>query len=221
MSDSAVPSFAALPHGMQLALDQAWSSILGGSLGIGAAALDPDGAVIATGRNRILEDDPGDDVLAGTSVAHAEMNVLAKLRYREHESLHLFTTLQPCVQCLGAIRLSAVASVTVLAPDPLFRGVEAMRDLTPFLARRWPEITQREPDEWSAFALLYPTHHMRDHPTLSEQWLRTLPTVHEAVRRIEADRTFDGAESVADAAARVWSELGSCVDEIVALATGA
>lgn len=211
-------SFEQLTIGMQTALDQAWASIRAGSLGIGAAATTDDHELIATGRNRINETDPGEDLLAGTSVAHAEMNVLAKLPYREHDSVVLHTTLQPCVQCLGAIRLSSVTEVHVLAPDPLFRGIERMRDVIPFLGRRWPQIEQRVVDEWSAFALLYPTHHMRSHPTLGTAWTATLPAVSELVREVESAEIFEEAASVVDAASRIWDRLSECVAEVAVVA---
>jgi len=54
---------------MHTALDLAWRSFGAGSFGIGAVVTDADGVVVATGRNRILEEDAGDDVLAGTSAA--------------------------------------------------------------------------------------------------------------------------------------------------------
>ena len=216
-SAMAPESFADLDPGMRAALEQAWTSLRAGSLGIGASA-SLDGEVLAVGRNRILEIDPGDDVLAGTSLAHAELNVLAKLPYRAHDGLQLHTTLQPCVQCLGAIRLSSVEWVQVLAPDPLFRGIERMRDLTPFMSRRWPTIEQRPVDEWSVFALLGPSQHTGRHPTLGDVWTSVLPSVVALCTEIEASGVLDDARSVVEGADRVWDRLGDCVDEVAALA---
>lgn len=104
------------PEPMASAVQLAWESFCAGSLGIGAVIMLGDD-VVATGRNRLNEHHAGDDVLAGTSLAHAEMNALAKLRWRQHRGaeLHLWTTLEPCLQCLGAIRLSEVTHVHVLA----------------------------------------------------------------------------------------------------------
>lgn len=210
-------SFVELEPGMQAALEQAWESSRAGSLGIGAAA-GIDGELLAVGRNRLHETDPGDDVLAGTSLAHAEMNVLAKLPYRAHEDVQMHTTLQPCVQCLGAIRLSSVESVQVLAPDPIFRGIERMRELTPYLSRGWPTIEQRPIDEWSVFALLTPTSHMRAHPTLGASWTSVLRAVTALVDDIDASGEFLDVGSVVDAADRVWERLGGCVAEVAVLA---
>ncbi len=216
-SRMAAASFSALDPGMQAALDQAWASTRAGSLGIGAAA-SQGRELVAVGRNRIHETDPGDDVLAGTSLAHAEMNVLAKLPYRAHDGLRLHTTLQPCVQCLGAIRLSSVEWVQVLAPDPLFRGIERMRELTPYLARRWPVIEQRSVDEWAVFALLTPTRSMRGHPRLADVWTTALPSVTELVDEIDSSGVLDDARSAVEAADRVWDRLGKCVAEVTSLA---
>ena len=210
-------SFSELDPGMRAALEQAWASSRAGSFGIGAAVSSA-GEVLAVGRNRILETDPGDDVLAGTSLAHAELNVLAKLPFRAYEGLELHTTLQPCVQCLGAIRLSPVEWVQVLAPDPLFRGIERMRDLTPFMARRWPTIEQRPADEWSVFALLGPSRQTGRHPTLGDAWVSVLPGVAALSIEIDASGVHDDAESVVDAADRIWDRLGECVGEVAALA---
>ncbi|HMK10115.1 MAG TPA: hypothetical protein VK461_00890, partial [Acidimicrobiales bacterium] len=70
----------ALEPPMHRAVELAWESFCAGSLGIGAV-ITLDGEIAATGRNRLAESDPGADVLAGTSLAHAEMNALAKLRW--------------------------------------------------------------------------------------------------------------------------------------------
>src|SRR5262245_898530 len=108
---------------MQRALELAWESFGAGSIGVGAVVTHED-AVVATGRNRVAETDPGDDALSGSSLAHAEMNALAKLRWgpRRTDGPELWTTLQPCLQCTAAIRLSQVRTVDVLAPDPVFRS---------------------------------------------------------------------------------------------------
>ena len=63
---------------MVRAVELAWESFQAGSLGVGAV-VTRHGQVFATGRNRLAERDPGDDVLAGNSLAHAELNALAKV----------------------------------------------------------------------------------------------------------------------------------------------
>ena len=87
------PGPTAITHEpMRLAFELAWQSVCAGSLGIGAVVTRADLSIVTTGRNRLFETDPGDDHLAGTSLAHAELNALAKLRWGGHQNEHLVPT---------------------------------------------------------------------------------------------------------------------------------
>jgi tRNA(Arg) A34 adenosine deaminase TadA len=223
-TDTAVARAAwrALPVPMARALELAWESTRAGSLGIGATISAPDGTIVATGRNRLVERDPGDDHLAGTSLAHAEMNALAKLQWGARaEPLTLWTTLQPCLQCIGAIRMSRVARVQVLAPDPLFRELERLRDLSPFIARDWPEHARHDADAIAAFALLLPTHLSTFWGAPQDEWARALPETTELARSLVASSELvDHAGSgrpVDEVIAALWDRLVDCVHEIDAL----
>ncbi|MGB8857698.1 MAG: deaminase [Ilumatobacteraceae bacterium] len=205
------------------AMELAWDSFRAGSLGIGAV-ITLDGSTVVTGRNRLMETDPGDDVLAGTSVAHAEMNALAKLRWREHRGaeLHLWTTLEPCLQCLGAIRLSEVTHVHVLAPDPIFRGIEEVRHLSPFLSARWPALEHREVDEWAVLALLFQTHVGVFWGASAPGWNEHLPQLAAlASSLVSSSELLELAEApvgVAAVAGQLWSRLGEALPEVAELA---
>lgn len=215
----------ALNPPMRQALELAWESTCAGSFGIGAVAVRPDGAIVATGRNRILEADPGEDVIANSSVAHAEMNVLAKLPYRRHEGagVELHTTLQPCIQCLGAIRLSSIERVHVLAPDPLWRGIERIVDHNAFLARNWPKIDELPVTEWAVFALLLPTHLAVFWGSAAPGWHAAVPVVAALASELVASGELitaaaDGAtlDEITD---RLWPRLTACCDEVAVLRT--
>ncbi|MDJ0771338.1 MAG: nucleoside deaminase [Ilumatobacter sp.] len=218
MEDAARAAFRELPRPMQRALELGWESACAGSIGIGAVVVAGDGTEVATGRNRLLEDVPGDDVIAGSSLAHAELNALAKLGYRQHEDddLELHTTLQPCVQCLAAIRLSPVRRVRVLAPDPLWAGTERMHELTPYLAARWPGIEMLPVGEWTVFALVFPTAHVAGRISVGGLWATTLPETTALAERVHdaLGATMDAGESVVAAAGELWSDLTRCVDEV-------
>ena len=160
MTAEAAETWAELEPPNRVALDLAWQSARAGSLGIGAVITDADGTVVATGRNRLMEHEPGEDLLAGTSLAHAEMNALGKLRWRGHDGarLTIWSTLEPCLMCAGSIRLAPIAEVRYLAPDPLFAGVQEARHLNEFIASRWPEVQGPRTDELAVFGLLLPAH---------------------------------------------------------------
>jgi tRNA(Arg) A34 adenosine deaminase TadA len=203
---------------MRRAVELAWASFRAGSLGIGAVVTHH-GDVLVTGRNRLAEDDPGDDVLAGTSLAHAEMNALAKLRWGTRpDGLELWTTLQPCLQCLGAIRLSPVRRVHVLAPDPLFRGVEQARHLSEFIGRQWPEITEAPVDEWAAFSLLLQTHVATFWRIAVAGWNEALPSIAALARALVSsgellDLAAAGAQ-LDEVAGGLWDRLRGCVPDV-------
>jgi tRNA(Arg) A34 adenosine deaminase TadA len=214
----AASSFAALANPMQRAIDAALDAVRAGSLGIGAVVARPDGSIVANGRNRLHETEPGDDLIAGSSLAHAEINALGKLRFREHEQddLELYTTLQPCLQCLGAIRLSPVRAVHILAPDPLWIGVEQLRHVTAHVGLRWPAIRTLAASEWSVLALISPTRHALAHPVIGGPWRRELPETSELAASIDP-ATLSGGRA-ADTANAHWADLSSCVDEVERLA---
>lgn len=205
---------------MQQAMRLAWESVCAGSFGIGAVITTAAGEPVSTGRNRILESTPGDDVLHGTSLAHAEMNALAKLRYGVHSDagLVLYTTLEPCLQCIGAIRMSWVGDVRVLAPDPLFCGLDAIADINEHAGSRWPTVERWPATEWSVFSLLLPTHlgaFWGQHPP---RWREAIPaTCALADDLVSTGALVDAAAAradVADVANDLWPRLSDGVDEL-------
>ena len=157
---TAEQAWVALEAPWRVALDQAWRSVCAGSLGIGAIITDGDGEVVAAGRNRLMEHDAGEDHLAGTSLAHAEMNALAKVPWLsdQHRRLTLWTTLEPCLMCAGAIRLSRIAEVRYLVADPIFEGAQRARELNEFIASGWPDVIGPMADPLAVLGILFPAH---------------------------------------------------------------
>jgi tRNA(Arg) A34 adenosine deaminase TadA len=131
-------------------LDLAWRSLCHATLPIGALLTGPDGDVAAEGRGRMLEPGaPGSDggPLAGSPVAHAEMNVLAQLdarrRYPDH-TLH--TSLEPCLMCAGAASMAGVGTVAYLGADP-YAGATGHYRPTPYLRELPTRLCGPEPGE--------------------------------------------------------------------------
>jgi tRNA(adenine34) deaminase len=63
----------------QAALQEGWAAFRAGNPPIGAVITSPDGAIAAAGRNRRHDRDAPAGQLAGTSLAHAEVNACAQL----------------------------------------------------------------------------------------------------------------------------------------------
>jgi tRNA(adenine34) deaminase len=96
---------------MQAALEQARAAMAEGNMPIGAVLVH-DGRIVSVGRNAI--DNPPDDT------HHAELRAIQAavsfLAAHKHECT-LYTTLEPCMMCLGAIVSVAIDTIVIAAPD--------------------------------------------------------------------------------------------------------
>lgn len=105
----------------------AWEAFLAGTVPVGATVVSAEGVVVACGRNRVWE--PRGSRLAGSRLAHAEVDGLAQLptsaRYRDHV---LYSSLEPCLLCVGATLQSTVGAIEYVAPDPFGGGCSGTID---------------------------------------------------------------------------------------------
>ena len=100
------------------AFELAWEAFGAGTIPVGAVVTDADGTVIAHGRNRMFDTSASAGQIFGTRVAHAEINALVGLGVeRRYFDCTLWTTLEPCAQCVGAAWLSTIGRVTYAATD--------------------------------------------------------------------------------------------------------
>jgi tRNA(Arg) A34 adenosine deaminase TadA len=149
-------AWAGLDEPWREAFRQAWDAVRAGNIGVGACAATRDGEIIHASRNRINDQDGPHGEIFGSSLAHAEMNVLARLEFRRYRDLVLTTTLQPCLQCSAAIRLSRVAAVRFAGHDRYWDGYHDFAKLDPREERR-PKPAERigpRADEIGVFGLL-------------------------------------------------------------------
>ena len=208
-----------MDEAQQAALHLGWEAFRTGNIGVGAVVTDPAERIVGSGRNRLADDEAPPGQVFGTSLAHAEINALATIRFRVHErELILTTTLQPCLQCSAAIRMAPIALVRVLGPDPLWDGCDDLTSLTPWVARRPPIPVEWLPQgEGAAFSTLM----ARCSPFLA-------PAVDEALREVGegplldlADRLRAGGElevlrdlQVEEALEHLWPRLSSAAAEL-------
>jgi tRNA(adenine34) deaminase len=141
----------------QEAFELAWKSMIGGTVGVGSVITDPEGNVIARGRNRVYDPPGGDGKLQGNRLAHAEMNALAEAPTGSSlADCTLWSTQQPCVLCSAAAVMSFVGTVRFLAADPVFAGIERLPELNDWLDRYWPNYDgPTEDDRWAVSAMLF------------------------------------------------------------------
>ena len=123
----------------RVALQQAWTAYQAGSVPIGAAITDPAGNIVGRGRNRIFETiaDPTESRgVFGNRLAHAEINALLSMDHVgvDVTQCTLYTTLEPCALCVGAIRMVRLKDVRFAARDPA-AGSLALFGATDFMRR--------------------------------------------------------------------------------------
>lgn len=118
----------ALPAAAWRALQGAFDGLVAGGLPCGAALADRDGTVVAAGRNHAYDPPAGTEVLEGTPLAHAELNVLAQVATgRDLSTDVLWSTQQPCAMCEAALAFCGVGDVRWIAADPAFVGSDDPR----------------------------------------------------------------------------------------------
>ena len=117
----------------RVALAEAWDAYAAGTVPVGAVVVDVAGRVVCRGRNRVL-----DSAVAGqigrSRLAHAEVNALLGLAGTtlDPRGLALYTTLEPCPLCVGAIVMANVRAIHYAARES-FTGSIGLLDATPYL----------------------------------------------------------------------------------------
>ena len=211
---AAKTAWTALTEPWRACLEEAWASWTAGSLGIGAVAVDGHGAIVSRGRNRILEQPTQAGVLAGTFLAHAEMNALAVIPFGQTRGLTIYTSLEPCLMCAATMVMVNIGHVFYAAPDPLFEGIHDALGAHSFCAGRLPVPEGPLPGPVGMFARILPL-------TVPAFWDKTNDAL-EAHRRLapsvvaRADEIGAGGRlsAVATAGGEVREAMGSIWDHL-------
>jgi len=137
LGDMLIDPWAAVDPVWRPCFELAWESFQLGSLAVGAILVDGVGSIVSAGRNRRNEAPEVPGQLAGSNLAHAEINALAMLPVSNYPDHVLYTTLEPCLLCTAALRLSHIGTVRFAAPDPLWYGMDRIPEINSNVAHRW------------------------------------------------------------------------------------
>ena len=141
-------------HAWERALELAWDAFCADTTPVGAVVINAAGDIVAEGRGRRYEPAGPPDQLAGSHVAHAELNALAQLTADRHYEDHaLLTTLEPCGMCHGAAVQASVGSLAYAGADP-YAGTGRLDFGNPQTRNRLLRITGPLPDERGRLAEL-------------------------------------------------------------------
>jgi tRNA(adenine34) deaminase len=154
-SVAAARVWADLDEPWREAFRQAWEALRTGNVAVGACASTAEGEIVHAARNRLTDLDGPSGEIFGSSLAHAETNVLARLPFPHPRNLVLTTTLEPCLQCAGAIRLGPIQTVRFAGADRYWEGCHDFGKLSPREAQRaQPARIGPYPGELGTFATL-------------------------------------------------------------------
>ena len=97
-----------LPEHWCCAFRQAWAAYVAGTIPVGAVVVDPHRVIAAQARNRVFDaSDPPRGQLAGSWLAHAELNAIAQIdAERSRTGWAVYSTWEPCLLCAGAITVA-------------------------------------------------------------------------------------------------------------------
>lgn len=130
------PTGPGLDDGWARALELAWDAFCERTTPVGAVVMDAAGVVVAEGRGRRYAKTGPPGQLAGSHVAHAEVNALAQLAADRHYPDHaLLTSLEPCGMCHGAAVQATVGLLAYAGSDP-YAGTGHLAFGTPQARRR-------------------------------------------------------------------------------------
>jgi tRNA(adenine34) deaminase len=208
-------AWAELDEPWREAFRQGWEALRTGNIPVGAVASSQDGTIVHAARNRVHDKKGPAGEIFGSALAHAEMNVLARLPFGTRRDLVLSTTLQPCLQCAAAIRLGPIAVVRFAGADPYWDGCHDFAMLSPREARRvQPAREGPRSDELGVFGALMSRMGVGLFPRYAES-LRELgegPSVDLARRLAESGELERlAAMEVNEALAHLWPRLaGLC-----------
>lgn len=111
---------------MALALEEALRAYHENEIPIGAVLIDEDGILIARDHNRIEQ--------LHDATAHAEILTLQaasrKLKRRRLTDCTLYSTVEPCAMCAGALVLCRVKRLVYGATDSKFGAAESLFNVT-------------------------------------------------------------------------------------------
>jgi tRNA(adenine34) deaminase len=123
----------------------AWESYRKNTIPIGAVIVNAKGEIVSKGRNRIF-DTESLNPLAGTCMAHAEMTAMVSLKQKEHpeiKSYCLYSTMEPCPMCFGAMVMMNIRSLKYAARDG-FAGATELSETFQYIKGKEMKIVKGE-----------------------------------------------------------------------------
>lgn len=150
----------------------AWKAYTCQTIPIGAVVVDNEGNIMAEGRNRVF-DMESSNPMAGTYMAHAEVTALMQLKAKDHPNIRsysLYTTMEPCPMCFGAMLMMHIYNLKYAARDG-FAGATELNDTIDYIKSKAMRI-EKGPDELEIFQIALQTAFecKRERSLVTDKW---------------------------------------------------
>lgn len=191
------------------AFELAWDAYDAGSVPVGAVVADPASQIVARGRSRSYETAAPDGQIAGTYLAHAEVNALLGLSRGEYWDHTVYTTLEPCLLCTAALVHAHVGKVCFAARDSVFAGIDRLPELNAHVRRRWHAREQHLDGPLARWAAVLPVVFRveRDHGAAEYRPDRRDPSLLHLARGLVASDLRSLSRPVLEVLSLLWPRL--------------
>lgn len=168
---------------------------------IGSVVTDSSGSILSRGHN----------AFAAKRLAHAEMSALDGVPLDANRTeLSIYSTLEPCPMCTGAIRMFQLGAVHFAARDPSAGSTELLNATT--FMRAFPcniVGAQIKPLEMVVVALLIEYRERTGHHRWRERWLSYQPSAFQLGCRLSSNSVHSRWVSSRSSAEEIFDEVAS------------
>lgn len=212
-----------LPTPWQICADEAWDAFQHKTVPIGACLLDEEGSLVSKGRNHIYDNQPTDGVAPWISMhklAHAEMNCLLGARDRvTFRGTAIYSTVEPCPLCMGAIYMAGVRNIHYAVPDP-YAGSTDLLGTTWYLSVKKARVETCDVQPfvdvmaaWNFYFFFFEKRrrqeHWATHDEVMSRWIALMPAAYQfATNMWQQYPVFQGPfmQMAAKEALEFWEE---------------
>lgn len=139
--------FSELSPAWQACFEEGWQASLADNVPIGSAITDEAGQVLYRSRNRISDTSAPPRQTCNSQISHAELNTILMMegRPRDIHAWRIFSLVEPCPLCLGAIYMAGLRHIHYAFPDT-YAGSTNLLGASPYLGRKPVKVYPPETD---------------------------------------------------------------------------
>jgi len=130
-------------------------SLRAGNFAIASVITDSNYSIISMGTNQTINNYSSINKISDSLIAHSEINTIYNLpkKHAQRRDLILFTTVEPCPMCLGAIAMSRIRSILIASRDT-WAGSANLLEKTSYLKGKEISVTFNNDTSIERFFLL-------------------------------------------------------------------